>query len=90
MPLAACSEAVLNPLSLAYLGSGLRDYFPNFHPFPFLLINGCWERPCVAGEALNGHEVPFLGDMALPPLGVWSYPHRELKLFIARALLINF
>jgi hypothetical protein len=42
MPLAACSEAVLNPLSPAYLGSGLRDHFPNFDPSPFLLIDGCF------------------------------------------------
>lgn len=43
MPVRACSEARLNPLSLAYLGSGLRDHFPNFHPSPFFLKNGCFD-----------------------------------------------
>jgi hypothetical protein len=43
MPVRACSEARLNPLSLAYLGLGLRDHFPNFDPSPFFLKNGCFE-----------------------------------------------
>jgi hypothetical protein len=43
MPLAACSEAVLNPLSLVYFGFGLRDHFPNFDLSPFSLKNGCFD-----------------------------------------------
>lgn len=43
MPVRACSEARLNPLSLAYLGPGLSDHFPNFHPSPFFLKNGCFD-----------------------------------------------
>ena len=62
MPVRACSEAVLNLLSLAYLGLGLRDHFPNFDPSPFFLKNGI---------RLSASGVPECssGVLVLPPWG---------------------
>ena len=51
------------------------------NPLPCLLhwLNGCWGRPCVAGEALNGHEVPFLGFWLYPLRGSGVIPFPQTK-----------
>lgn len=72
MPVRACSEAVLNPLSLDDLKFGLRENLRALTPPPLFLKNGI---------RLFASGVPECssGVLVLPPLGVWSYPQRELN-----------
>lgn len=51
------------------------------NPLPCLLhwLNGCWVRLYVEGEALNGHEVPFLGVWLYPLWGSGVIPFPQIK-----------